>query len=230
MPHVIRCARARARRCAASGIPTPTLSPPPSSQAQYAVRGELVLRGFYHQQALERGEARPFSQLTFCNIGNPQELQQLPITFFRQVLALTCLTPLTETKTRITQLVWSDHPAFVVLALTCYPALLDDPNVGMLFPHDAIARARRYMGLIPGGTGAYSNSQGVLGIREEVAAFITERDGGVPAHASDIFLTDGASPAAQFIIRCLLRDQADAIMTPIPQVRLAVPVAVGWAE
>lgn len=29
-----------------------------------------------------------------------------------QVLALTCLTPLTETKTRITQLVWSDHPIF----------------------------------------------------------------------------------------------------------------------
>ena len=34
----------------------------------------------------------------------------------RQVLALTCLTPINETKTRITQLVWSDHPAFVVLA------------------------------------------------------------------------------------------------------------------
>ncbi len=34
----------------------------------------------------------------------------------RQVLALTCLTPISETKTRITQLVWSDHPAFVVLA------------------------------------------------------------------------------------------------------------------
>ena len=34
----------------------------------------------------------------------------------RQVLALTCLTPLTETKTRITQLIWSDHPAFVLLA------------------------------------------------------------------------------------------------------------------
>ncbi len=33
----------------------------------------------------------------------------------RQVLALTCLTPATETKTRITQLIWSDHPAFVVL-------------------------------------------------------------------------------------------------------------------
>jgi phenylpropionate dioxygenase-like ring-hydroxylating dioxygenase large terminal subunit len=33
----------------------------------------------------------------------------------RQVLSLTCLTPVTETKTRITQIVWSDHPAFSLL-------------------------------------------------------------------------------------------------------------------
>jgi phenylpropionate dioxygenase-like ring-hydroxylating dioxygenase large terminal subunit len=33
----------------------------------------------------------------------------------RQVLALTCLTPLTETKTRITQVIWSDHWAFSLL-------------------------------------------------------------------------------------------------------------------
>ena len=32
----------------------------------------------------------------------------------RQVLALTCLTPLTEKRTRITQLVWSDHPIFAL--------------------------------------------------------------------------------------------------------------------
>jgi len=33
----------------------------------------------------------------------------------RQVLALTCLTPIDETRTRITQIVWSDHPAFTLL-------------------------------------------------------------------------------------------------------------------
>jgi hypothetical protein len=32
----------------------------------------------------------------------------------RQLLALTCLTPITEQKTTITQIIWSDHP---VLAL-----------------------------------------------------------------------------------------------------------------
>jgi phenylpropionate dioxygenase-like ring-hydroxylating dioxygenase large terminal subunit len=33
----------------------------------------------------------------------------------RQVLSLTCLTPVHETATRITQIVWSDHPAFLFL-------------------------------------------------------------------------------------------------------------------
>ena len=33
----------------------------------------------------------------------------------RQVLSLTCLTPVNQTTTRITQIVWSDHPAFVFL-------------------------------------------------------------------------------------------------------------------
>ena len=33
----------------------------------------------------------------------------------RQVLSLTCLTPQSETRTRITQIVWSDHPVFGIL-------------------------------------------------------------------------------------------------------------------
>ena len=34
----------------------------------------------------------------------------------RQVLSLTCLTPLDETRTAITQIVWSDHPIFALAA------------------------------------------------------------------------------------------------------------------
>jgi phenylpropionate dioxygenase-like ring-hydroxylating dioxygenase large terminal subunit len=33
----------------------------------------------------------------------------------RQVLSLTCLTPVTENRTRITQMMWSDHPMFSLL-------------------------------------------------------------------------------------------------------------------
>jgi alanine transaminase len=28
----------------------------------------------------------PFKKVTYCNIGNPQQLNQKPITFFRQVI------------------------------------------------------------------------------------------------------------------------------------------------
>jgi len=86
-----------------------------------------------------------------------------------------------------------------------------------MFPADAIARARRYVQMLPGGTGAYTNSQGIEGVREEVAAFIAARDGGVAAHASDVFLTDGASPAVQMLIRAMTRDKKDTLLIPIPQ-------------
>jgi phenylpropionate dioxygenase-like ring-hydroxylating dioxygenase large terminal subunit len=33
----------------------------------------------------------------------------------RQVLSLTCLTPVSDKRTKITQIVWSDHPAFLLL-------------------------------------------------------------------------------------------------------------------
>ena len=122
------------------------------------------------------------------NIGNPQELGQHPITFFREVLAL-----------------------------TCHPALLDMPGVSSLFSADAVQRARGYLAEIKGGTGAYSPSQGWEVIRKEVSAFISSRDGGVISNPADIFLTDGASPAVQMLIRSMIRSHGDAIMTPIPQ-------------
>mmetsp|Transcript_27519 Transcript_27519/g.53681 ORF Transcript_27519/g.53681 Transcript_27519/m.53681 type:complete len:511 (-) Transcript_27519:89-1621(-) len=56
--------------------------------AEYAVRGAIVLRGMQHEEALAKGEKRPFTKMVFCNVGNPQQLNQKPITFFRQLLAL----------------------------------------------------------------------------------------------------------------------------------------------
>ena len=62
---------------------------------QYAVRGEIVTKAGEHSVALSRGEKRPFDRLTFCNIGNPHELGQQPITYFRQVSSLRCYSSLT---------------------------------------------------------------------------------------------------------------------------------------
>lgn len=100
-------------------------------QAQYAVRGELVLCALNHAKEMKEGVQKPFSKLVYCNIGNPLELGQQPITFFRQVFAL-----------------------------VNYPQLLEDPRTAQLFPADAIARARKYVASIPGGTGAYSKQPG----------------------------------------------------------------------
>jgi len=57
-------------------------------KAEYAVRGELVLRAGDLQARISKGEKLPFPKVVLCNIGNPQSLQQQPITFFRQVCCI----------------------------------------------------------------------------------------------------------------------------------------------
>lgn len=54
--------------------------------------------------------------------------------------------------------------------------------------------------MIPGGIGAYSDSRGALGIRQEVANYIKERDGLATAPNPDhIFLT-GAGPRRSYTL------------------------------
>ncbi|KAG6519174.1 hypothetical protein ZIOFF_022663 [Zingiber officinale] len=59
-----------------------------------------------------------------------------------------------------------------VVALCQAPFLLDDPNVGLLFPADVIARAKHYLSLNSGSLGAYSDSRGLPGIRKEFAEYV----------------------------------------------------------
>ena len=55
---------------------------------------------------------------------------------------------------------------FQVIALCQAPFLLDDPNVGLVFPADAIARAKHYLSLTSGGLGTSSAFiSKVLGVR-----------------------------------------------------------------
>ena len=63
--------------------------------AQYAVRGELAIKSEEYRAQLKKGDPPtppesplPFKSVISANIGNPQQLDQKPITFFRQVLAL----------------------------------------------------------------------------------------------------------------------------------------------
>ncbi|CAK9179823.1 unnamed protein product [Ilex paraguariensis] len=158
-------------------------------KCEYAVRGEIVTQAQRLQQELkENPGSHSFEEILYCNIGNPQSLGQLPITFFREVLAL------------------CDHPA-----------ILDRSETQALFSSDAIERAWQILDQIPGrATGAYSHSQGVKGLRDAIAAGIEARDG-FPADPNDIFLTDGASPAVHMMMQLLIRSEKDGILCPIPQ-------------
>ncbi|KAE8648708.1 hypothetical protein Csa_008240 [Cucumis sativus] len=126
-------------------------------------------------------------KIIFTNVGNPHALGQKPLTFPRQVVAL-CQAPF----------------------------LLEDPNVGLIFPADAIARAKHYLSLIPGGLGAYSDSRGIPAIRKEVADFIGRRDG-YPSDPELIYLTDGASKGVMQILNTIIRGAGDGILVPVPQ-------------
>ncbi|CAI0463533.1 unnamed protein product [Linum tenue] len=126
-------------------------------------------------------------KIIFTNVGNPHALGQKPLTFPRQVVAL-CQAPF----------------------------LLDDPNVGLMFPADAIARAKHYLSLTSGGLGAYSDSRGIPGVRKEVADFLLRRDG-YPSDPELIFLTDGASKGVMQILNTIIRGPNDGILVPVPQ-------------
>ncbi|MGH0169077.1 UNVERIFIED_CONTAM: hypothetical protein FKN15_056155 [Acipenser sinensis] len=80
----------------------------------------------------------------------------------------------------------------MVIALCAYPDLLDDNK----FPEDAKERARRILQACGGGSiGAYSASQGIECVRQDVAQYIERRDGGIPSDPNNIYLSTGASDA-----------------------------------
>ncbi|CAM0138256.1 alanine transaminase, variant 2 [Umbelopsis sp. WA50703] len=156
---------------------------------EYAVRGELAIKAETLKKQLNSNKSLPFETIVNCNIGNPQQLEQKPITFFRQVASL------------------CDNPDL----------LLPEARhiVSQLYPRDAIERAELLLQHI-GSVGAYSHSQGIPHIRENVAKFISERDG-YPTDPENIYLTQGASAGVQSILSVLTADKSTGILIPTPQ-------------
>lgn len=150
---------------------------------EYAVRGKVVIAADNINEELKAGTKKyPFDHIVYTNIGNPHSVGQKPLTWPRQVMALV------------------DLPDEVGV---------DHPDVTKLFPADAIRRAREIKeGLGGHGSGAYSHSKGVKLFREDVASFIQKRDGGVPATAENIFLTNGASDAIKNVLTALVADSS----------------------
>jgi len=95
--------------------------------------------------------------------------------------------------------------------------MMENPRILAEFPKDVIARAKAYKGMLSGGSvGAYTDSRGVPGVRDEVAEFITKRDQR-SVSADDIYITNGASRAVCMTLTALLRSAQDGVLVPIPQ-------------
>ena len=114
--------------------------------AKYAVRGELAVKSEDYKALLAKGDTSlPFDKVINANIGNPQQLDQKPITFFRQVASL-----------------------------LENPELLEKEDVlvnGLGYKTDVVERAKWLLKHV-GSVGAYSASSGVPAIKDSVAQFL----------------------------------------------------------
>mmetsp|Transcript_27798 Transcript_27798/g.60801 ORF Transcript_27798/g.60801 Transcript_27798/m.60801 type:complete len:515 (-) Transcript_27798:349-1893(-) len=161
---------------------------PHLKEMKYAVRGEVPITAEKIQKELSSGSSkRPYSEILYCNIGNPHSVGQQPITWYRQVLSL----------------------------VNC-PTLMDSPEVLKAFPSDVVERSKKLKALVKGGTGAYSHSKGVEAFRNSVAAFVEKRDG-YPCDPESLYLTGGASSGIEKVLTALISGPKDAVLIPIPQ-------------
>lgn len=163
--------------------------------AKYAVRGELAVRSedFRARLAKAGGDhaaaGLPFNEVISANIGNPQQLDQKPITFFRQVLSL-----------------------------LENPALLDHEELllsSLGYKKDVVDRARWLLTHV-GSVGAYSASNGAPAIRQRIAEFLERRDG-CPANEADIYLSAGASSGVNTLLHVICAGPHTGVLVPIPQ-------------
>lgn len=163
--------------------------------AKYAVRGKIPIRADELRSKIDNDpedHGLPYDRIISANIGNPQQLDQKPLSWYRQVLSL------------------MQYPNLISKI-----EKLDDSVRAHLYPSDVVERARKLL-KSTGSVGAYSGSQGDLTVRKSVANFISERDG-FPARPEDVFLTGGASAAVLYLIQVLSLGKDTGYLIPIPQ-------------
>lgn len=164
-------------------------------EAKYAVRGKIPIRADELRSKIDldpEGHGLPYDRIISANIGNPQQLDQQPLSWYRQVLSL------------------MQYPTLISKI-----GLLEKDVADTLYAPDVLARARTLL-KTTGSIGAYSGSQGDITVRKSVANFISQRDG-YPAHPNDIFLTSGASSAVLYLIQVLSSGSNAGFLIPIPQ-------------
>ncbi|XP_047445085.1 alanine aminotransferase 2-like [Mugil cephalus] len=103
-----------------------------------------------------------------------------------------------------------------VLAACLYPQLINSDKL----PLDVRQRAQRLLGQCAGGSvGSYTATAGISDIVHRVSEFIRKRDGGVPAHPENIYI----SPGSQWSLTNILKVLVNAEASPRPGVLIPVP-------
>lgn len=167
--------------------------PPNVLAAQYAVRGPLVVRAVQIEKALKKGEKFPFSRVTYCNIGNPHDLGQPPISFFRQVLSLV------ENPASI------DDAGYHVAPDARRRAQFMANNIG---GGTGSYSSSRGLDIVREDVASF------IMARDGRTETSTGSRYSIP---ENIFLSDGASPSVSRVLQMLIRSPVDGIMIPIPQ-------------
>ncbi|CAL9727778.1 hypothetical protein MOUN0_B00210 [Monosporozyma unispora] len=160
-------------------------------KAEYAIRGPLLDKvQAYEDHLREKPGSLPFDHVVNALIGNPQLLDQKPLTFTRQVLSI-----------------------------VQNPTILQHRDILIakkIYNRDVIKRAELLISQVGKSMGTYTLTKGILGIRNDIANFITQRDGET-CDPDDLYLTDGATMAIMQLFSLFAKDSKTGVLLPIPQ-------------
>ncbi|KAI5967463.1 ALT1 [Candida theae] len=159
-------------------------------KAQYAVRGKIPIIADGLSDLIKMSPTShglPFNKIVHANIGNPQQLDQKPLTWYRQVLSI-----------------------------LQYPQLLNEDS-GAKFPSDVKKRAQEILHNVGSVGAYSSSQGAAYFRQSVAEFITNRDGGKFPANANDIFLTSGASAAVSYLLQLLSQDANSGFLIPIPQ-------------
>ena len=170
-------------------------------KTEYAVRGLVPIRAGEIQEELNSpNNPYPFSKIVSLNIGNPQSLNQKPLSFLRSVMG--------DIMTNSENLQNSN------LKKAPSPSDFQNKSKTEISNLDSKKQAAYYLNHI--NLNSYSVPGGYNFIRKNIANFIQKRDS-CSADENTIFMSNGASSAIKLCLEVLIRNSNDGIMYSIPQ-------------
>ncbi|KAG5419411.1 ALT1 [Candida metapsilosis] len=159
-------------------------------KAQYAVRGKIPIIADGLSELIRKSPSShglPFTKIVNANIGNPQQLDQKPLTWYRQVLSI-----------------------------LQYPELLNEDS-GAKFPSDVKKRAQEILNNVGSIGAYSSSQGAAYFRQSIAEFITKRDGGEFASNANDIFLTSGASAAVSYLLQILSRDENSGFLIPIPQ-------------